>query len=92
MSSISSNSYLNNKRQSNARKTAAAVARHRQLAFQIHRDSSAQSSSSARPSSSKMMLYERDSKGREIPLTIGRGFPSRVHECRSTPSEDTAYH
>ena len=60
MSSISSNSYLNNKRQSNAWKTAAVVARHRQFAFQIHWDSSAQSSSSAHLSSSKMMLQERD--------------------------------
>ncbi len=60
MPSISSNSYLNNKRQSNARKAAAAAARHRQSAFQVHRDPSAQSSPSARPSPSKMMLQECD--------------------------------
>jgi len=60
MPSISSNSFINKKRQSNARKAAAAVARHRQPAFQIHRDSSAQSSSSAHLSPSRMMLQERD--------------------------------
>ncbi len=60
MSFISSNSYINKKRQSNARKTAAVVAHHRQLAFQIHWNSSAQSSSSACFSTLTMMLQERD--------------------------------
>lgn len=49
-----------NKRQSNARKAAAAVAHNRQPAFQIHRDHSALSSSLARSSSSITMLQERD--------------------------------
>ncbi len=60
MSSISSNSFINKKRQSNARKTAAVVARHRQSAFQIHRDSLAQTRSSAHSLSSRMMLQDRD--------------------------------
>ncbi len=60
MSSISSNSFINKKRQSNARKTAAVVARHRQSAFQIHRDSLAQTRSSAHSLSSRIMLQDRD--------------------------------
>jgi len=64
MPSISSNSYINKKRQSNAWKAAAVVARHRQpdeqSALQVHRDSSAQSSSFARFFSSRMMLQEHD--------------------------------
>ncbi len=64
MPCISSNSYVNKKHQSNAWKAAAAVTRHRQSAFQIHRDSFAQtrssaySSSSAHSSSSRMMLQD----------------------------------
>jgi hypothetical protein len=63
MFSIFSNNYINKKRQSNAWKTVAVVACHRQLAFQIHQDFSAQSFSFARffrVSSSIMMLQERD--------------------------------
>ncbi len=64
MPSISSNSYINKKRQSNAWKTAAVVAHHRQSDEQsvlhVHQDSSAQSSSFARLFSSRMMLQERD--------------------------------
>ncbi len=58
MSFISSNSFINKKHQSNAWKTAAVVARHRQFAFQIHRDSLAQTRSSAHSLSLKMMLQD----------------------------------
>ncbi len=58
MPSISSNSFINKKHQSNAQKTAAAVARHKQSAFQIHRDSLTQTRSSAYSLSSRMMLQD----------------------------------
>lgn len=58
MSFISSNSYINKKHQSNAWKTAAVVTHHKQLAFQIHWNSSAQSFSSAHFFTLTMMLQE----------------------------------
>ncbi len=84
MPSISPNSYINKKRQSNARKAAAAVARHRRPAFQVYRDPSAQSPPSARPPPSTTMLQERDSNT-NVTSKRRRGRSSR-ESAQSMPS------